>query len=33
MQNPRRGHYEPGMEARHEQLRLAAAFDELVEAI
>jgi hypothetical protein len=29
----RRGHYELGVEARHEQLRLAAAFDELADAI
>jgi IS6 family transposase len=33
IQNLRRGHYELGVEARHEQLRLAAAFDELAEAI
>ena len=33
VQNLRRGHYELGVEARHEQLRLAAAFDELAEAI
>ena len=29
IQNLRRGHYELGVEARHEQLRIAAAFDEL----
>ena len=33
IQNLRRGHYELGVEARHERLRLAAAFDELTEAI
>ena len=33
VQNIRRGHYELGVEAGHEQLRLAAAFDELTEAI
>ena len=33
VQNPRRGHYELGFEARHERLRVAAAFDELAEAI
>jgi transposase-like protein len=33
IQNLRRGHYELGVEARHERLRLAAAFDELAEAI
>jgi hypothetical protein len=33
IQNLRRGHYELGVEARHEGLRLAAAFDELAEAI
>jgi IS6 family transposase len=33
IQNLRRGHYELGVEARHECLRLAAAFDELAEAI
>jgi IS6 family transposase len=32
-QNLRRGHYELGVEARHERLRLAAAFDELTTAI
>ena len=32
-QNLRRGHYELGVEARHERLRVAAAFDELAEAI
>jgi len=31
--NLRRGHYELGVEARHERLRVAAAFDELAEAI
>ena len=29
IQNLRRGHYELGVEARQEHLRLAAAFDEL----
>ena len=33
VQNLRRGHYELGVEARHERLRLAAAFDELTPAI
>ena len=33
IQNLRRGHYELGVEARHERLRLAAAFDELAEVI
>jgi len=33
VQNLRRGHYELGTETRHENLRLAAAFDELTEAI
>jgi IS6 family transposase len=33
VQNLRRGHYELGVEARHERLRVAAAFDELTEAI
>jgi IS6 family transposase len=33
MQNLRRGHYELGVEARHEQLHVAAAFDELAQAI
>jgi transposase-like protein len=33
IQNLRRGHYELGVEARHVRLRLAAAFDELAEAI
>lgn len=33
MQNLRRGHYELGMEAHHDHLRLAAAFDELAKAI
>jgi transposase, IS6 family len=33
MQNLRRDHYELGAEALHEQLRVAAAFDELAEAI
>ena len=33
IQNLRRGNYELGVEVRHEQLRLAAAFDELAEAI
>ena len=33
IQNLRRGHYELGVEARHEHLRMAAAFDELAKAI
>ena len=33
VQNLRRGHYELGVETRHEQLRLAAAFNQLVEVI
>jgi transposase-like protein len=33
VQNLRRGHYELGVEARQVRLRLAAAFDELAEAI
>jgi IS6 family transposase len=33
MQNLRRGHYERGVDARHDQLRLAAAFDELASTI
>jgi len=33
IQNLRRGHYELGVEVRHEQLRLAAAFAELAKAI
>ena len=33
VQNLRRGHYELGVEARHERLRVAAAFDELTAAI
>jgi IS6 family transposase len=33
IQNLRRGHYELGVEARHERLRVAAAFGELAEAI
>ena len=33
VQNLRRGHYELGVEARHERLRLAAAFDELTSEI
>ena len=33
IQNLRRGHYELGVEARRERLRLAAAFDELASAI
>jgi len=33
VQNLRRGHYELGVEALHERLRVAAAFDELAEAI
>ena len=33
MQNLRRGHYELGVEARHQHLRLVAAFDELADVI
>jgi transposase-like protein len=33
IQNLRRGHYELGLEARNPHLRVAAAFDQLVEAI
>ena len=33
IQNLRRGHYELGVEARHERLRVSAAFDELAAAI
>ena len=33
IQNLRRGHYELGVEARHERLRVAAAFDELAASI
>ena len=33
VQNLRRGHYELGVEARHERLRVAAAFDELAASI
>jgi transposase-like protein len=33
IQNLRRGHYELGMNARSKHLRVAAAFDELAEAI
>ena len=33
VQNLRRGHYELGVEARHERLRVAAAFDELADVI
>jgi IS6 family transposase len=33
VQNLRRGHYELGVEARHERQRVAAAFDKLAEAI
>jgi IS6 family transposase len=33
IENLRRGHYELGVEARHLRLRLAAAFDELTDAI
>ena len=33
IQNLRRGHYQLGDEARHEQLRIAAAFDELATTI
>jgi transposase-like protein len=33
VQNLRRGHYELGVEARHERLRVAAALDELTATI
>ena len=33
VQNLRRGHYELGVHALSEQLRVAAAFDELAQAI
>ncbi|MFT4659142.1 MAG: IS6 family transposase [Ilumatobacter sp.] len=33
IQNLRRGHYELGVEARHDRLRVAAAFDELTTTI
>ena len=33
IQNLRRGHYELGVEVRHVRLRVAAAFDELTDAI
>ena len=33
IQNLRRGHYQLGIEARHEQLRVAASFDELATTI
>ena len=33
MQNLRRGHYELGVDARSRHLRVAAAFDELVDMI
>ncbi|WP_395153687.1 hypothetical protein [Ilumatobacter sp.] len=33
VQNLRRNHYELGVEARHEYLRVAAAFDQLSTAI
>jgi IS6 family transposase len=33
VQNLRRGHYELGVEARHERLRVAPAFDELTATI
>ena len=33
IENLRRGHYELGVEARHEQLRIASAFDELAATI
>ncbi len=33
IQNLRRGHYELGTETRHQHLRVAAAFDELIETI
>jgi IS6 family transposase len=32
-QNLRRGHYEHGIDARRNQLRIAAAFDELTSTI
>jgi transposase-like protein len=33
IQNLRRGHYELGVEARHDRLRVAVAFDELTTTI
>ena len=33
IQNLRRGHYELGVEARHQHLRVVAAFDELADVI
>jgi IS6 family transposase len=33
VQNLRRGHYKLGVDARHEQLRVASAFDELASTI
>ena len=33
IQNLRRGHYELGVEARHDRLRIAAAFDDLATVI
>ncbi len=33
IQNLRRGHYQLGVEARHDRLRIAAAFDELTTVI
>jgi IS6 family transposase len=33
VQNLRRGHYELGVQARHDRLRVAAAFDELTASI
>ena len=33
VQNLRRGHYELGVEARHERLQVAAAFEELAAAV
>ena len=33
VQNLRRGHHELGVEARHDRLRVAAAFDELASAV
>jgi len=33
LQNLRRGHYELGVEARHDRLRIAVAFDELTTVI
>jgi hypothetical protein len=33
VQNLRRGHYHLGVNARHDRLRVAAAFDELASAV